>query len=252
MTNHRPVEKRLNVRREVARLRTDPLENLFESASHGSHIAGAKRRYDEAYYLYERAMERVLEQTSTCVRYRKGPHYVRKYGGGYGPGQRKLAEKWNRLRPFFEIDVSSCILHTRILLDRVVGMSRAFLRGPRLPSFTSFSEHKKFFHRFPDEIPGQVEYSRYMREETEWFDVPIKYVRDKFFVHQGPQHEKLFTVGWERDDNLTLTFVQLDRAGRENAPCIQFNPWRMSYDIEGFLRWYGLYAKKVESSANNC
>jgi len=189
-------------------------------------------------------MERALEQVSTAVRYRKGPFYSRKYGCAYGPGDKKLAEKWKRLKPYLELDVSTCILHTRILLDKAVALSRVFLRGPTLPNFNSFSHHKQFFVKNPTSIPGHAEYSRYMRDETSWFDVPIKFVRDKFYVHEDPRHHKVFSIGWAGDDNLTLRFdiVKADRYTQRDS--ISFNPWRMSYDVENFLKWFGGYGLK--------
>jgi len=250
VNSHLPVKKRLNVRREVARIRRDPLQPILDTLLPERQTGGTRERYEEAYYLYSRAMERMLEQVSTVVRYSKGPYYVRKYGGRYGPGQKKLAEKRRRLSPFLELDVSSCLMHTRILLDRAIGISRVFLKGPQLPSFNSFSDHKKFFIRHPNVLFAHAEYSRYMRDQTSWFDIPIKYVRDKFFVHQGPRHRKLFTIGWEGDDNLTLTFLLANREQKHSDTWISFNPWRMSYDIEEFLNWYGNYAIRNVSSAN--
>jgi hypothetical protein len=251
MASHQPIEKRLNVRSELSRIRIDPLDSFLNRAFPEQTVAGTRERYEEAYYLYFRAMERMLEQISTVVRYRKGPHYVRKYGGSYGPRQKELAEKWKRLRPFLELDVSTCIIHTRILLDRAVSLARVFLKGSRLPSFNSFNDHKKFFEKNPHTLSEHGEYSRYMREETGWFDVPIKYVRDKFFVHQGPKHLKLFTIGWERDDNLTLTLRTFATDQTSNGEWIRFNPWRMSYDIDNFLTWFGSYGERALSRANN-
>jgi hypothetical protein len=187
-------------------------------------------------------MERIFEQISTSVRYRKGPYYVRRYGDKFSPGQKKLADKARKLRPYFELDISTGLLQTRILLDRVVSVSRCFLKGPKLPSFTSFSNHKKFLNT--NSIKGHEEYVRYFREETDWFDKPIKYIRDKFFVHQGPKHWMCYTIGWENDDNLTLSII-LNKGKNEiedNERLLHFNPWRMSYDVENFLKWFSIYA----------
>jgi hypothetical protein len=86
-----------------------------------------------------------------------------------------------------------------------------------------------------------------MREETSWFDVPIKFVRDKFFVHQGPRHFKFFAIGWERDDNLALTFQIIDSEQKQGGEWISFNPWRMSYDVEQFLKWFAAYGLRAHA-----
>lgn len=239
---HVPLKKRLNVRNEIKRIRVDPLKEYLNLAYSNSPPGGVRDRYEYAYYLYMRSMERIFEQISTSVRYRKGPYYVRKYGGKFTSGQKKLADKARKLRPFFELDISTGLLHTRILLDRVTALSRNFLKGSKLPSFTSLSDHKKFFIKNSNLIEGHNEYARYMREETDWFDKPIKYVRDKFFVHHGPKHFMVYTIGWENDDNLTLNIQLFPDKGREKTEWIRFNPWRMSYDVESFLLWFSEYA----------
>jgi len=235
---HTSVGRRLNVRREVARIKVDPLSEFLSEAFPETRVDGPRSRYVDSYYLYTRAMERALIQVATCVRYRKGPYYVYRYGGKFGPGQRKLADKARALRPFMELDIATCVLFTRILLDRAIGLSRAFLTGPQLPSFTSFNDHKKFFVRKPDALPQHSEYSEYMRECTAWFDSPLKYVRDKFIVHCGPKHSKWFGIGWEHDDDMLLT-VTAKAAGASDSTCLSV--WQMSREVEAYLRWFAAY-----------
>jgi hypothetical protein len=106
-----------------------------------------RSRYEEAYGLYCLAMERALEQVSTIVRYRKGPYFIRRYGGSYGPGQKRLATKHNRLRRYLELDFVTCLFVSRILLDRTITLSRIFLVGGQLPSFTSFQRSQEVLFR---------------------------------------------------------------------------------------------------------
>lgn len=239
---HEPINKRLNVRKELKRIKQDPLEAFLDKAFPEYRIGDARSIYEEAYYFYIRAMERAFEQVSTTVRYRKGPFYVRKYGGKYGPGQRKVANKWKKLRPFLELDINTCVLQTRILLDRTVALSRSFLVGGELPSFTSFSDHKKFFIKKPNAVPDNTEYADYMINDTDWFDISIKYLRDKFIVHAGPKHQKGFAIGWEGDD-LAMIISVADNRSPTNL--INFNAWRLSYDIEKYLTWFGAYGVKA-------
>lgn len=245
---HPPLNRRLNVRREVRRIKIDPLRTFLDIAYPDPELGGVKSYYEEAFSLYSRAMERSLEQVSTLVRYRKGPHYVRRYGGGpYGPGQQKLADKWKSLHPFAALDISTCVLHTRILLDRTIALSRSFLVGSRLPSFTSFNNHKRFFEKHPDALPKHREYGKHLVDNTDWFDRPLKEVRDKFLVHSASKHSKIFTIGWEGGDDLTLNILIYEERGIRR---LSLNIWRLSYEIGEFLAWfaeYGIGAIKKEA-----
>src|SRR5262249_4758950 len=236
-------------RRELRRIRRDPLSLFLSKAFPTAEFDDPRLRYEEAYAMYCLAMERALEQGSTIVRYRKGPYYVRRYGVSYGPGQARVAEKHRRLRRYLELDFATCLFVSRILLDRVIALSRTFLIGAQLPSFTSFSDHKKFFADSDRSITGHDGYASYMRDKTSWFDLPIKFLRDKFLVHHGPRHMKTFTIpGWGHEDDLVLTYFPLDteRGGRAESPfrgAIRFNPLRLSYDVEAFLKWFGKYGE---------
>lgn len=244
---HSETGIRLNVRRELRRIRTNPLDSFLRKAFPKSDFGDARSRYEEAFQLYAAAMERAFEQVSTAVRFRKGAYYVLKYGGAYGPGQRALARKRQRLSRFLELDIITCFVQTRILLDRTIALSRCFLNGPELPSFTSFSDHKKFFAK-GSAIPGHEAYAEYFREQTAWFDVPIKFPRDKLFVHQGPRHWKFFTIGWGHEDDLVWNvLIPAGEAHEEHSHLrhrdrlVRLNVLRLSYDIENYLTWFGVY-----------
>jgi hypothetical protein len=249
-TGKEPMVKRLNVRAEVRRIGKDPLAEFLETGFPAKEVGSLRFKYEEAYRLYALAMERALEQISTTVRYRKGPYYVHKFGGKYGPRQRKIVERHRKLHRFLELDITTCILHARILMDRCIGLSRVFLNGKQLPSFTSFNDHKKFLLKQEDcsSLPEHSEYTRYIREQTDWFDVPVKFVRDKLIVHSGPKHWRVFGIDWEGDD-LTLHFVLFDQSGgRElsiDAHHIPVSVWQLSYDIEAFLTWFAGYGIRV-------
>jgi hypothetical protein len=243
---NQPINTRLNVRAEGRRIREDPLKDFLDIAFPGQEPGGLRSKYEEAYGLYTLAMERALEQISTTVRYRKGPDYVRKYGGKYGPRQRAIVAKYRKLHQFLELDITTCILHARILMDRCIALSRAFINGKQLPSFTSFNEHKKFFSKQENRssLSEHSEYAHYIQGETDWFD-SIKFVRDKLIVHSGPKHWRFFGIGWEGDD-LSVFFVLSDQNGRRELDAeprhIHLSVWRLSYEIEVFLTWFTRYA----------
>lgn len=86
----------------------------------------------------------------------------------------------------------------------------------------------QFIVRKPNVLLEDRDYSRYMRDKTFGVDIPMKNFRDKFFVHQGPDHLKLFTIVWEGDDNRSLPFILTGPGKILSDASIDFNPWRMS------------------------
>jgi len=227
---------RVNVRREVMRIRKDPMRALLNLRGEKIVSPLAAARYREAYALYSAAMERALEQLSAATRFRKGPYYILKYGGRYGPGQRKLAKKASYLRRFFDLDVYSSLLFSRILLDRTAGLSRSFLSGARLPSFTSFSDHKKFLAKGNHDVPAA--YADRVINQTDWFEVPLKIIRDKFIVHAGPPCYRLDTIPWQGDD-LLIKFQPTSRdAGGAMEDAVGLNLLTLSGEVEEFLAWF--------------
>jgi hypothetical protein len=230
-------------------MRGDPLKDFLDIAFPGQEVGGLRSKYEEAYGLYTLAMERALEQISTTVRYRKGPYYVHKYGGKYGPRQKAIVEKYRKLHKFLELDITTCILQARILMDRCIGLSRVFIDGKHLPSFTSFNDHKKFFSKLEHcaSLPEHSEYAQYIQAQTNWFD-SIKFVRDKLIVHSGPKHWRFFGIGWEGDD-LSVFFVLSDQSGRKETIAeprhIHLSVWQLSYEIEAFLTWFTSYALRA-------
>lgn len=145
---HEPIERRINVRAVLSRLRIDPLIPFVSQLSDPRRpriIHDTISRYQEAYQFYYLSLERFLPEMSLAIRWSNGPYYVRKYGGRYTHGQARLAKRFNAISRYLPLDFFNCLLHARMLVDRVVSLSRYFLKGPNLPSFTSFNEHKKFF-----------------------------------------------------------------------------------------------------------
>jgi len=155
-----------------------------------------------------------------------------------------LAQEYKRVALFLEYDLVNCLIHSRILLGRVAGLSQCFLAGERLPSFTSFSDHKKFFLKL---VPygAHEEYAEYIRSQTNWFDMPLKAVRDKFIVHAAPKHYRFLgypSGGYELDLNIMLPDGEEHQKPLEKAKWIAVNALRLSYDIETFLKWFCQYA----------
>lgn len=244
-----PLGCRPNVRTELARIRTEPLQELLAVIGPGSLgiISDDRSRYLQAYWFYYLSFDRYLYEASIAARYSKGPRWVRKYS----PGERKLADTYNRVSPFLEYDLVNCLLHTRILLDRVAALSRYFLRGQRLPSFTSFNDHKKFFIKLAQPYGQHEEYAEYIRTGTDWFDMPLREVRDKFVVHAAPKHMRVLgypNSGYELDLSIILPEGVHPEKPFAKVRMIRVNPLRLSHHIETFLKWFCLYGVAALSS----
>jgi len=254
LLGHKPLGRRPNIREEIKRIRRDPLLPLLEELGYdGIHVVSDDMtRYVESYWFYVLSMERYLREMSVAARYSRGPRWVRKSGGTekYTPAQRKLADEYNQIGKFLELDITNCVIHTRILLDRVVSITRRFLTADRQPSYTSFSNHKKFFLKLTEPFGQHEAYAKYIREETDWFEMPIKAVRDKFIIHSAPKHLRFLgypSGGYELDLNITLPDAPEGNKTFSKVKMIRINALRMSYDVETFLNWlnnYGLAALK--------
>jgi hypothetical protein len=136
------------------------------------------------------------------------------------------------------------LIHGRILLDRAIALSRHFLTGQTLPSFWSFNEHKKFFARLSTPFGGHEEYACYIRQHTNWFDMPLKFVRDKFVVHTGPKHMRFWGYpmgGFELDLTIMLPDAIDSEKPFSRVKVVRVNALRLSYDIGEFLTWYNDY-----------
>jgi hypothetical protein len=246
-----PLGRRPNVRRELARIRRDPLRKLLRVVGSDAPkiLSDDQSRYEEAFLFYYLSLHRYLHGVSIAARYsNRGLRWVRRYN----LNERRLAEQYKRVRLFLAFDLVNCLLHSRILLDRVAALSRHFLQGQKLPSFTSFNDHKKFFIKLQQPYGKHEEYAEYIREHTTWFDMPLKEVRDKFVVHSSPKHMRFLGYpdgGYELHLNILLPDNPDADRFLENTKMITVNPLRLSYDINHFLKWfcrYGLASLRMQ------
>ena len=249
---HEPLGRRPNIRSELARVRHDPLQKLITLVSPEPDIVSNDvSRYTEAYYFYYLSLDRYLTAMSIAARYSaRGLRNVRRYST---ESERKLAEEYRRVSPFLEYDLSNCIIPSRILFDRVAGLSRFFLAGESLPSFTSFSDHKKFFSKLKKPYGTHEAYADYIRTKTDWFDMPLKAVRDKFMVHPSPKHMRFLGYPSGSDYELLLNIMLPDGEKGEKpfakTKLILVSPLRLSYDVDGFLQWFCGYGLNIVGQA---
>jgi hypothetical protein len=130
--------------------------------------------------------------------------------------------------------------------DTAIALARHFLTGDRVPSFNSVHDHKRFFAKLEQPHGLHETYAHYLREETSWFDVPLKPVRDQCFVHQGPQYMRF--LGHQSDHDLQMVIVlpngPLERRF-EKTQVITVSVRRLARDLHGFLVWFNRYGVNV-------
>jgi hypothetical protein len=240
------VPEPLNVEKEVRRFQHDPLAPLFSKLddSYSDMFQGDVGRYRYSFHFYSLSVERVLRHISIGRRWQSEVRYAHGGRRKFTDRQKDISRKYRDQRPFFELDFTNCLIHSRILMDRTIAFGRRFLSAPRLPSFTSFNDHKKFLKRDSNALGERHQpYVEYIVDNTEWFDVSLKPVRDKFAVHTAPNHIPF--LGYSSDHDLEMCFV-LDQRNKSKpfgeAQLVNVSIRRLARDVEGFLMWYNDYA----------
>ena len=86
-------------------------------------------------------------------------------------------------------------------------------------------------------------YVQQIVQHTDWFEMPLKFVRDKLLVHTPPRH--FLFLGYPSHHDLQMTFIPAQREKSDalnGALCLRFSVRRLARDIERFLKWYNEYA----------
>ena len=248
---HVPVTDRLNVGNEIRRFSDDPLRSYLNMLddTNAALFHGDVGRYKQAFSWYTLSLGRVLEQCSVARRcdriLRWLPVTVK-----YSTYQLQFARKRKSVGPYQELDYQNLIIHTCILLDRTISLSRRFLRGRRLPSFTSFNQHKAFLRKHGNELYKDFhDYADRVTSTTEWFEIPLKVLRDKYLMHSSEKHMVFF--GWSTERQWDLEMMTIIPAPQnqnkllERVKCIRFSPRRLAKDVEEFLHWFSEYSQET-------
>lgn len=242
-----PVHERLNLRRELAMFEENPLNQLYEILNQRqppSLLHNEITRSAETHWLYFLCLERFLGAMSVSVRWQSHLRWV--HGRKYTEREHKLSQRYREVGRYAYLDFFNCLLYARILCDRTIALSRHFLDNRRKLSFTSFYNHKQFFLRLQRQqvkFGKHEEYARRICDATDWFDMPLKAVRDHYLVHAGPQHMRF--MGYEADYDLQMTLLVPEdpRSARPfaNFRVIRVSIRRLARDIHAFLSWFGQY-----------
>jgi len=252
VVGHKAVCDSLNARKEAKRFADEPLKALIHVIDDpdSEFTKGDVGRYLQAYSWYSLCLRRILTHMSLARRADAELRYHPR-NEKYSDRQKQLAEKHNELGPYTELDYQNLITYSYILLDRVIALSRRFLNGSNLPSFTSFNKHKKFLIKNPNSLDSNYsEYIKYITQNTEWFEIPLKVLRDKILMHSSGRHMSF--LGWG-ESNCDLEMVTIIPATKnqtkllEKGKAIEFSPRRLARDIESFLTWFAKYGTEKSS-----
>lgn len=247
---HKPVSDRLNLKREMRRFCRDPMDSCLTLINdrEAQLFQGDIGRYVQAFGWYSLCLKRTLNLCSVARLYDKELRW-HPVNREFSLRQRGIVAKAKAAMPYIELDYQNLIIHAYILLDRTIAISRRFLQGGNLPSFTSFSKHKAFLKTNAGALSKHHgEYIYLIVNGTGWFEVPLKLLRDKYLMHAAERHVVFF--GWHNgnDWDLTMTTMigehphQTNPLGR--GKWITFSPRRLARDMESFLAMFSTYAQK--------
>lgn len=238
--------KRFNFRSQISLIRGNPISEFLDKINSDESLIFRNeiKRQEEAYCCYFFSVERFYRQISLSIRFNRNLSSKRKK---YSASEKALASEYNRNVRYTALDFFNCLIHARILMDRTIVLSRMFINEGNNPSFTSFSDHKKFFKKLETEYGKHQKYAQYIKSETDWFDFPLKAVRDKFIVHSSPKHMQYFGFpgGDYTDLCLVYTIPDNPEGNLGKVKMINVSIITLAQDIDKFLRWYCSYAVRA-------
>jgi len=246
IVGHKAIKESLNVRKESRRFCKDPMEDLIKAIGDedASFVRGDIGRYLQAYSWYSLCLKRCFEHISIA---RRGNAELRYHPRNkkYSKRQQQIAKICNTLGPYLELDYQNLIIHTCILLDRTITISRRFINGGKLPSFTSFNKHVEFLSKNHGAL-GEVhkEYEQELVSSLDWYRIPIKVLRDKYLMHSSEKHIAFFGWGGTNWDLKMITMIPAkpnQTKPLEKVKVICFTARRLARDIEKFLNWFAEY-----------
>ncbi|HEY5713772.1 MAG TPA: hypothetical protein VIT68_00265 [Candidatus Gracilibacteria bacterium] len=232
---HKPVKERLSVKKELDSFCDNPdLCNFLNEVEKGApfFMLDASNRFLHSYNSFCLCLERVLWGISVRKRFEKEI----KYHPGNKPfsaRQKEISRRYKETSPYTRLDFQNLIIHTCILLNRFLEISRIFVEKNtdiNNLSFTSFSKHKKALKKH-DLGPKLEEYQKFIVDQTEWFEIPLKILRDKFLMHSVEEHMTFLSSPECDHDNLELIIIL-----HNPIKIVGFNPRRLALDLRKHLK----------------
>jgi len=231
----------------LRRLRENPLTPLLSRLglkAGWEHFLDDLGRCANAYEFYYLSLTRCLPELAVVLRWRLAVYFARKHRKPYTPNRVRLAKRYREIAPFVELDIVNCVIYARILVDHVATLSRRFLPNPDLP-IRSFHAHRDFFVKLDKPFGTHEEYAKHMREKTGWFP-DMKEIRDKYLVHPGPKHFRLFgALSGDAEAMLSVgRFVQREPR-LIDVVTYSVTVVRLARDLDGFLHWFNDYGMRA-------
>ena len=253
---HTAISDTLNFRKESQRFRKDPMESLINAIADedAAFMKGDIGRYLQAFSWYSLCLMRCFEHISVV---RRGNAELRYHPRNekYSKRQKQIADKNNKLGPYLELDYQNLIIHACILLDRTITISRRFISGGNLPSFTSFNKHIGFLSKNPGTLGrDHREYENKLVSALEWYRIPIKVLRDKYLMHSSEKHMAFFGWGettWDLEMITIISAMSNQEIPFERTKWICFTPRRLARDMEDFLCWFSEYWQRKHIASSN-
>jgi len=249
VVGHKSISDTLNVRKESQRFGKDPLESLIHTIGDEDAVFMKRDigRYLQAYSWYSLCLKRCFQHISVARRSYAELRYHPK-NEKYSKRKKQIAAKRNATGPYLEMDYQNLIIHACILLDRTIGISRRFFAGGSLPSFTSFNKHVAFLSNNAGAL-GQPhkKYQEKLSSCAEWYNIPLKVLRDKYLMHSSEGHLTYFGWGkscWDMEMITVIPATLSQKKPLEKVKWICFSPRRLARDIESFLLWFAAYWDK--------
>lgn len=250
VVGHAAVKESLNVEKESKRFSSDPMAPLIDRlrADSSKLLKDDIDRYLESYSWYLMCLKRCFEHMSISRRWHAEVKYHPK-NKKFSERQRLISKRYWEATPYMMLDYQNLILHVCMLLDRSVTLTRRFLSGGALPSFTSFSKHIDFLEKNPGSLAAEHEpYRSLILSCKPWFRVPLKVLRDKYLMHSAEDH--MASLVWGESDWDMELVTMIPRVPRQEKPLqdikvICFSPRRVARDIEAFFTDYERHFRGV-------
>lgn len=103
------------------------------------------------------------------------------------PSDKIVLQEYNAMLEQLRLDIETYIIYSRALMDKIALTAWLVIRDAQL-SHRSFSDQKDWLKK-PVNIPymKNESYASLVRDRTNWFNIGLKFVRDKFVVHAFPR-----------------------------------------------------------------
>jgi hypothetical protein len=104
------------------------------------------------------------------------------------------------------LDHESFIIYSRTFMDNIAQVAK-FLINHDLPN--SFSSHKKWYinNKYNNNLNLNLEYSKLVNNHSNWFDLNLKFSRDKFIIHTDSK----MIIGGISHNSQNITFSSVNK-----------------------------------------